>query len=46
MFNAFNHTQWNSVDTTLNDTVSGYQFGQVNGGREGRIISLVAKIVF
>jgi hypothetical protein len=46
MFNAFNHTQWTSVDTTFNDTLSGFQFGQVTGGREGRIIQLGAKIVF
>jgi len=46
MFNAFNHTQWTSVDTVLNDTVSGDQFGQVTGGREGRIIQLGAKLVF
>ena len=46
MFNAFNHTQWTSVDTTFNDTLSGFQFGQVTGGREGRIIQLTAKILF
>src|SRR4029077_5787343 len=37
LFNAFNHTQWTTVDTTFNDTFSGFQFGQVTGGREGRI---------
>lgn len=44
MYNAFNHTQWNSVSTQLN----GYTgpFGQVTGSREGRIIELAAKIVF
>jgi hypothetical protein len=46
MFNAFNHTQWTSVDTTFNDSLSGFQFGQVTGGREGRIIQLAAKVVF
>lgn len=46
MFNAFNHTQWTTVDTTLNDSLSGFQFGQVTGGREGRIIQLSAKIAF
>lgn len=45
MYNAFNHTQWTSVDTLLNDT-SGTPFGRVTGGREGRIIQLAAKIVF
>ena len=46
MFNAFNHTQWTGVDTTFNDTSSGFQFGQITSGREGRIIQLAAKIVF
>jgi len=46
MFNGFNHTQWTSVDTTFNDTYSGYQFGQVTGGREGRIIQLGATVLF
>lgn len=46
MFNAFNHTQWTGVDTTLNDTTSGNQFGQITGGREARIIQLGAKIMF
>jgi hypothetical protein len=45
MYNAFNHTQWTTVDTLLNDT-SGTPFGQVTGGREGRIIQLAGKIVF
>lgn len=45
MYNAFNHTQWTSVDTLLNDS-SGTPFGQVTGGREGRIIELAAKVVF
>ena len=44
MYNAFNHTQWNSVSTQLN----GYTgpFGQVTGSREGRIIQLAAKVMF
>jgi hypothetical protein len=45
MYNAFNHTQWTTVDTLFNDT-SGTPFGQVTGGREGRIIQLAGKIVF
>jgi Carboxypeptidase regulatory-like domain len=45
MYNAFNHTQWTTVDTLFNDT-SGTPFGQVTGGREGRIIELAVKVVF
>jgi hypothetical protein len=45
MYNALNHTQWNSVST---QTLGGYTgpFGQVTGSREGRIIQLAAKVVF
>lgn len=46
-FNAFNHTQWTSVSTTYPfDPDTGVPFGQVQGGREGRIIQLGAKIFF
>jgi hypothetical protein len=44
MYNAFNHTQWNSVSTQLNGYTGA--FGQVTGSREGRIIQLAAKVVF
>jgi hypothetical protein len=43
-YNAFNHTQWNSVSTQLNGSTG--PFGQVTGSREGRIIQLGAKIMF
>jgi hypothetical protein len=47
MFNAFNHTQWTSVSTTYPfDPETGVPFGQIQGGREGRIIQLGAKIFF
>jgi hypothetical protein len=46
-FNAFNHTQWNSVNTAFYPSSSGnVPFGQVTGAREARIIQLAAKISF
>ena len=46
-FNAFNHTQWNSVSVKFPvDPDTNIPFGQVQGAREGRIIQLSAKISF
>jgi len=41
-FNAFNHTNFNGVDTVLGDT----NFGQVTGAHEPRRIQLGAKLIF
>jgi hypothetical protein len=41
-FNAFNHTNY----TTLNTTFGSNTFGQVTGAREARIVQLGAKINF
>jgi outer membrane receptor protein involved in Fe transport len=41
-FNAFNHTQFNSVDTNLTSAT----FGIVNGARAGRINQLGLKVLF
>jgi hypothetical protein len=42
IYNAFNHTQWSSIDTTARFDASGNQvntrFGQVNGARPARVI--------
>jgi len=47
MYNAFNHTQWNGVETIVPVVGSGATpFGQVTNSREGRIIQIAAKIVF
>jgi len=44
MYNAFNHTQWNSISTQLNGSTG--PFGEVTGSREGRIIELAGKVLF
>jgi len=47
MFNAFNHSQWSSVNT-WNDTVTNplSTFGRVDNGRSGRHIQFALKFVF
>ena len=47
MFNAFNHPQWSSVNTT-NDTGTNpdTRFGWVTGGRNGRHIQFALKFTF
>lgn len=45
-FNAFNHSQWNGVNTTYPNGNSQFPFGSVNGSREARIGQLAAKLVF
>jgi hypothetical protein len=41
-FNALNHTQFSSVDTSLTSQT----FGVVNGARPGRINQLGLKVIF
>jgi hypothetical protein len=46
-FNAFNHPQWTSVSTIYPvDPNTGIPFGQIEGGREGRIIQFGFKLSF
>jgi hypothetical protein len=45
-FNALNHTQWNSLNTTYPSGNPQFPFGSVNGAREARIGQVGAKIVF
>lgn len=45
MFSAFNHTQWNSVDTTFSDR-TGNTFGWVTGARDGRFSYLGLRVSF
>lgn len=45
-FNAFNHTQWNGINTTYPSGSAQYPFGQVNGAREARIGQVGAKLFF
>jgi hypothetical protein len=45
-FNALNHSQWNSVNTTFPSGSTQYPFGQVNGAGDARIGQLGAKVVF
>lgn len=49
-YNAFNHTQFSSVDTTARFDASGNQinptFGQANGDRGGRVIQLALRASF
>jgi hypothetical protein len=45
-FNAFNHSQWNGVNTTYPSGSTQYPFGQVNGAGDARIGQVAAKLVF
>jgi hypothetical protein len=45
-FNAFNHSQWNSIVTTYPSGSTQYPFGQVNGAGDARIGQVAAKLVF
>jgi len=46
-FNAFNHTQWSSIDTFDDRQVNAQsQFGYITGGRAGRHMQLNMKFVF
>jgi hypothetical protein len=45
-FNAFNHTNWNGVNTTFPSGSTQFPFGQVNGANEARIGQLAAKVIF
>ncbi len=45
-FNAFNHSQWTSVNTTYPNGSTQFPFGSVSSAREGRIGQLAAKLVF
>jgi len=49
-YNAFNHTQWSSIDTTARFDASGKQingtFGQATGDRGGRVIQLAVRVTF
>ena len=43
--NALNHTQWNGVDTTYDDSADA-RFGWVTGAREGRVLQLGLRVSF
>jgi hypothetical protein len=45
-FNAFNHSQWNGINTAYPGTNSQYPFGQVNSAGDARIGQVAAKLVF
>ena len=45
-FNAFNHTQWNGINTTYPSSDPEFPFGEVNSAREARIVQVAAKLVF
>jgi hypothetical protein len=45
-FNAFNHSQWNGVNTTYPSGSAQYPFGQVNSAGDARIGQVAAKVVF
>jgi Carboxypeptidase regulatory-like domain len=44
-FNAFNHTQWNGIETSYPNS-NGVPFGQVTGAREARITQVSLKVSF
>jgi hypothetical protein len=50
IYNAFNHTQWSSIDTTARFDASGNQvntrFGQVNGARPARVMQGSLRLTF
>ena len=45
-FNAFNHSQWNGINTTYPSGSAQYPFGQVNGARGVRIGQVGVKLFF
>jgi hypothetical protein len=45
-FNAFNHPQWNGVNTTYPSGNTQFPFGQVSGAGDTRIGQIAAKVVF
>ena len=45
-FNAFNHANWNGVNTTYPSGSTQFPFGQVNGANEARIVQVAGKVVF
>ncbi len=45
-FNAFNHSNWNSVITTYPSGSAQFPFGMVNGANEARIVQVAGKLVF
>ncbi|MES1258805.1 MAG: carboxypeptidase regulatory-like domain-containing protein [Acidobacteriota bacterium] len=49
-YNAFNHTQWSSIDTTARFDAAGKQingtFGQATGDRGGRVVQLALRVTF
>jgi hypothetical protein len=45
-FNAFNHSNWNSVVTTYPSGSAQFPFGSVNGANDARIVQVVGKLVF
>ena len=50
VYNAFNHTQWSSIDTTARFDVNGNQvntrFGQVTGARGARVMQGSLRLTF
>lgn len=50
MYNAFNHTQWSSIDTAARFDTAGNQvntrFGQVNGARGARVMQGSLRLTF
>ncbi|HKQ80504.1 MAG TPA: carboxypeptidase regulatory-like domain-containing protein [Blastocatellia bacterium] len=50
IYNAFNHTQWSSIDATARFDASGNQvnprFGQVTGARTGRVMQGSLRLTF
>jgi hypothetical protein len=45
MLNAFNHVQWNDVDTDFSDE-DGNTFGWITGARDGRFIQFLLRFQF
>ena len=45
-FNALNHSQWTSINTTYPNGNSQFPFGSVSSAREARIGQIAAKLVF
>ena len=45
-FNAFNHSNWNSIVTTYPSSNPQFPFGMVNGANEARIVQVAGKVVF
>jgi hypothetical protein len=45
-FNAFNHSQWNGINTAYPSTDAEYPFGEVNSAGDARVGQVGAKLVF